>query len=85
MDERAGFENDSTTSTDEAPEPTPSSNAPGSRNKTKARRNDDGQAAKRRCVSSACIACRRRKSKVWLCDISIQEPHADILVRWKSP
>ncbi len=22
--------------------------------------------AKRRCVSTACIACRRRKSKVWL-------------------
>jgi hypothetical protein len=25
---------------------------------------EDGPTAKRRCVSSACIACRRRKSKV---------------------
>ncbi|EED23248.1 C6 transcription factor (NirA), putative [Talaromyces stipitatus ATCC 10500] len=63
MDERAGFENDSTTSTDEAPEYTPSGNVSGSRTKVKAKRNDDGHAAKRRCVSSACIACRRRKSK----------------------
>uniref|UniRef100_A0A093Y6N2 Nitrogen assimilation transcription factor nirA n=1 Tax=Talaromyces marneffei PM1 TaxID=1077442 RepID=A0A093Y6N2_TALMA len=48
MDERAVFDNDSTTSTDEAPEPTSSSNASG-RTKAKAKRNDDGQAAKRRC------------------------------------
>lgn len=62
MDERAAYENDSTTSTDDTSEPTPYNNTSSSR-KSKARRNDDGQAPKRRCVSSACIACRRRKSK----------------------
>lgn len=33
--------------------------------KGRSRRNDDsGDGAKRRCVSTACLACRRRKSKV---------------------
>ena len=31
--------------------------------KTKNRENDGASAAKRRCVSTACTACRRRKSK----------------------
>lgn len=64
MDDPSGYENYSTTSTDETSEPTRSSNVLASRNKLKNKRNDDEKATKRRCVSSACIACRRRKSKV---------------------
>lgn len=49
------------------PDPTPpaaSSSKPGpSSGKKKGRRNTDSTAQKRRCVSTACIACRRRKSK----------------------
>ena len=37
--------------------------APASTGKKKARRNTDSSTQKRRCVSTACIACRRRKSK----------------------
>lgn len=74
MDDRAGFENDSTTSTDEGPDSTPSGSASRNR-KNKVKRNDDGQAAKRRCVSSACIACRRRKSKVGHAFLTTQETH----------
>ncbi|SPO00138.1 probable NIT-4 pathway-specific regulatory protein nit-4 [Cephalotrichum gorgonifer] len=36
---------------------------PATGTKKKARRNEEATAQKRRCVSTACIACRRRKSK----------------------
>lgn len=42
---------------DNSPEAVPSG-------KGKGKGKEDGPAVKRRCVSSACIACRRRKSKV---------------------
>ena len=32
--------------------------------KSRAKKSEGGQAVKRRCVSTACIACRKRKSKV---------------------
>lgn len=39
------------------------STASGDNNGTKKRSRRDAAAIKRRCVSTACIACRRRKSK----------------------
>lgn len=35
--------------------------------KSRAKKSVDTVTAKRRCVSSACVACRKRKSKVCTC------------------
>lgn len=40
-----------------------SASAPASTGRKKSRRNADSSAQKRRCVSTACVACRKRKSK----------------------
>jgi hypothetical protein len=47
-------------------------------------RDREASNAKRRCVSTACIACRKRKSKV---DISSLRGTAQLTrpVRWESP
>src|SRR5690349_18096595 len=43
--------------------PSSSESAPIGKGKTKNKEKDGPSAVKRRCVSTACIACRRRKSK----------------------
>lgn len=54
--------------------------------KSRAKDRENGQIAKRRCVSTACIACRKRKSKVsqsvifWATVVHILTP---LKVRWK--
>ena len=64
------------------------------KDKDKDKDNDPDGSAKRRCVSTACIACRRRKSKVcitsnlgWHDPLCGHTTHADVLdrclVRWQ--
>lgn len=49
---------------DESPEPVPKPNIQAPGGKAKGKSKEDNPATKRRCVGSACIACRKRKSKV---------------------
>ncbi|KAL4785555.1 fungal-specific transcription factor domain-containing protein [Aspergillus varians] len=71
------------------PKPEPISD--GSRTKSSSRAQgtsaDNAPSSKRRCVSTACIACRRRKSKVTIASCGVYESEWSNLssVRWKSP
>lgn len=57
MDDESGFEWDSATNAKDSLGADP-------QGPSKGKAKDDGPSSKRRCVSSACIACRKRKSKV---------------------
>lgn len=54
----------------------PSASKPESKSKSRKNENNDTNtdASKRRCVSTACIACRKRKSKVSMPVLDLRTP-----------
>ncbi|KAL2011566.1 hypothetical protein VTN00DRAFT_4284 [Thermoascus crustaceus] len=59
----AGNARDNATSGDDTPESIPPESIQASTGKPRAKRKENPAVVKRRCVSTACIACRKRKSK----------------------